>query len=587
MHKFFFDTRSDLHALLHRCKALAKAIKTHDGQRAQHPDSAAFMLPKDIADRLVGLYLETFESVYRVLHIPTFQREYHDYWNNPASCSDGFRLKFLLVMAVGSCFYEGPDEIKQSLRAAAAHAVRNADSWHCAPFSKHHLSLATIQIYCLVLIARQTAALDLGHDLQWVSAGSLLHTAFAMGLNRDPSCYARVTVFQAEMRRRLWATIMELVVQSSLDSGLPPLVSLDDYDCGPPSNINDQDISEDTASLPAYATSESRFTQTTLSRMLYKTIPLRLRVAKSLNGIGLSSSYEDVLQLSRELGSVCRSNPTLLQSMVVGEQAGDADGPKDFGIHLVDLLTRRFLYSLHIPFARRSATSLEFYYSRRLRLETALKMLLHLPTESCRTNFSKLWIVGHGPFKSTMSDATATVCRELLEQLREDPPVAGSPMTLSQKELYQAVQAAVETTRRRVTEGGETNGKGYIFFSCGLAQIDALAAGGLVDGTLEDVAREKLLEWQAILKTFAESRGLVVGDGDVNTDRQGFLPAGTEAGDATVGVGVGADGLSAGVGEMNVGFSDGEAWAEFRLQNHGLDFDTSPDSWIFSENWNM
>ncbi len=65
------------------------------------------MLPKDIADRLVGLYLETFESVYRVLHIPTFQREYHDYWNNPASCSDGFRLKFLLVMAVGSCFYEG------------------------------------------------------------------------------------------------------------------------------------------------------------------------------------------------------------------------------------------------------------------------------------------------------------------------------------------------------------------------------------------------------------------------------------------------------------------------------------------------
>ncbi len=103
------------------------------------------------------------------------------------------------------------------------------------------------------------------------------------------------------------------------------------------------------------------------------------------------------------------------------------------------------------------------------------------------------------------------VCRELLEQLREDPPVAGSPMTLSQKELYQAVQAAVETTRRRVTEGGETNGKGYIFFSCGLAQIDALAAGGLVDGTLEDVAREKLLEWQAILKTFAESRGLVGG----------------------------------------------------------------------------
>ncbi len=31
MHKFFFDTRSDLHALLHRCKALAKAIKTLSG----------------------------------------------------------------------------------------------------------------------------------------------------------------------------------------------------------------------------------------------------------------------------------------------------------------------------------------------------------------------------------------------------------------------------------------------------------------------------------------------------------------------------------------------------------------------------
>ncbi len=154
-------------------------------------------------------------------------------------------------MAVGSCFCEGlSDDTKQTLRAATAHAVRKADAWHCAPLNKHHISLSNIQIYCLVLIGRQTAALDLGHDLQWVSTGSLLHTALAMGLNRDPTCYVRVSLFQAEMRRRLWATVVELVAQASLDSDMTPLIGPDDYDCAAPSNVNDEDISEDTVTLP-------------------------------------------------------------------------------------------------------------------------------------------------------------------------------------------------------------------------------------------------------------------------------------------------------------------------------------------------
>lgn len=97
-----------------------------------------------------------------------------------------------------------------------------AQTWLSSPFEKAKLHTSTIQIQCLLIIARQHYSIS--GDLVWISAGTLLRTAIQMGFHRDPKYLPKMSILQAEMRRRLWATILELNIQSSIGSGMPFLI---------------------------------------------------------------------------------------------------------------------------------------------------------------------------------------------------------------------------------------------------------------------------------------------------------------------------------------------------------------------------
>ena len=95
-----------------------------------------------------------------------------------------------------------------------------------------------------------------------------------MGLHRDPEHLPKMSILNVELRRRLWATIMEMTVQSSLEAGLPPLISFSDFDTKPPLNINDSDIDESTQVLPT-ARDRAIFTQTSLQLALLQSLCIR------------------------------------------------------------------------------------------------------------------------------------------------------------------------------------------------------------------------------------------------------------------------------------------------------------------------
>ena len=95
-----------------------------------------------------------------------------------------------------------------------------------------------------------------------------------MGLHRDPEHLPKMSILSVELRRRLWATIMEMTVQSSLESGLPPLISFNDFDTKPPLNINDSEVDELTQVLPI-AKDLATFTQTSLQLALLQSLRIR------------------------------------------------------------------------------------------------------------------------------------------------------------------------------------------------------------------------------------------------------------------------------------------------------------------------
>ncbi len=483
-------------------------------------DFRKYVPPREVSHRLVQSYFRTYETVFRVLHVPAFQQEFSHYWDNPQAASESFVIKLLLVMAIGTCFYNDPDNAEDSLRDSSSQWISAAQLWLSAVFEKRRLSLSGIQIYCLLLLARQTNVV--GGDLSWITAGSLVRTAMSIGLHRDPTHFPNMSVFHAELRRRLWATILEIVVQSSLDSGMPPLISCEDYDSDPPSNIDDAQINEETETLPTSKPLDT-FTQTSTQCALMRSLPIRLKVVNALNSIHSDLSYEDTLRLGSELTNAYRSNSLLFKSFLVTPSSMSQIRPTAFQMKFLDLLSRRFLLSLHTPFAQKANDNIAYYYSRRICLETSFLLLSYsvpapLHGIQVQDDYTCLRIFGSGLFKSILIHATVVICVELIAQIREDSSLSTS--SLSRNELYSVVKDSVDITRRRVL-AGETSVKAHVCFACALSQIDAMQSGTSSEQAVSNATKTSLESCYAILEARAGRTGSLLDD-ETDEGRRGL-----------------------------------------------------------------
>ncbi len=365
---------SEFYQDMKRCKNLGRAIKA---QRI--PANLAIEYGKQIpsretADNLINSYFRTFETVYRVLHIPTFTQDYRRYWENPSTASVNFVVQMQLCMAIGTAFY---DETC-SLRHLAVQWIYEAQLWLMAPApsEKSRMNIPGLQTMCLLHLAREVSGI--GADLVWISAGSLVRSAMFMGLHRDPTKIAKMPRYLAEMRRRLWATILEVTLQSSVDSGGPPLISLSDYDTLPPANFFDDQLMDRSASASNAAAAPppkplTTFTNTSMQIALLKSFPTRLAIARYINDFRSGSSYDEVLRLNSELRSACQALAGTIQSYRPSGSTGKLR-PTTFQLRFVDHLTHRFFLSLNQAYLTASQSDLKFYFSRKVSVDTSLKL---------------------------------------------------------------------------------------------------------------------------------------------------------------------------------------------------------------------
>ncbi|MCJ1394628.1 hypothetical protein MMC18_007508 [Xylographa bjoerkii] len=502
------DKFSEMYLLLDKCKKMARIVKAKRPiQQSSLPDFRDYVPAKEISDQLVHLYFRTFESIHRVLHIPSFQREYDQYWINPQATSSAFVVKLLLVMAIGTCFYQAPSS-SPSLRFSAVQWIHAAQSWLSSPSEKSRLNVAGLQVHCLLLLARQTNGV--GSDLIWISVGSLIRAAMSMGFHLDPGHFPKMSVFQSELRRRLWATILEISVQSSLDSGLLPLISFQDFDCEPPSNIDDQQIDEATRTPPIPKLMNT-FTQSSIQIALMRSWRIRLEVVRLLNDFRSPANYEETLHISSEVTTACRANSVLLRSFLSSSSSTEQLQPTAFQAKILDLLTRRFLLSLHLPFADKAKSNPVYHFSRNVCVESSFALLSYSPSSQLlKSNYpdedyTRLTVLGEGFYRSVFVIANRTICLELMTQLQEDSSPFGSASinSLARKELHRTIEDSIDLAKRRI-EAGETNIKGYIFFSGLLGQIDALQAGTSPEQGFMDEAEKSLKICYELMKALVE-----------------------------------------------------------------------------------
>ncbi|KAF2635706.1 hypothetical protein P280DRAFT_436629 [Massarina eburnea CBS 473.64] len=497
------DKASELYVTVAECKRMARTIKA---TRMLHPTITSEVQesvpPKDVCDELVQCYFRTFEGVFRVLHIPSFLKDCETYWINTTAAKPSVLIKMLLVFSIGVPFYTGPEQPR--LRASCTKWIQAAESWLSAPHRKSRLNMAGLQIQILLLLARQVCSVD--GDLVWISSGSLLRTAMHLGLHRDPTHFGKMSHFHAEMRRRLWATVMEMTVQSSLDMGMPLMISPNDYDTRPPGNLNDDAIADGSSSTPLPRPA-NEFTQCSIQIAFYESLPLRVKATSSINSIQSTTSYEETLRLGSEILQNCRRQTAMLRSSM---SVLSTIQPNAFQIKLFDTLIRRFALCLHRPYFNRSKQQPKYYYSRKLCLD--ISVAIAAPASDLAPGEEDDWTrLAHrsiGFVKSFYLHSLSTIYLELISQLQEQHEFIPSSITSvssaplpPQLQVYRQVLANAKDKTRERLRNGETNAKGYTWLSCAVARIDALASNADPDVAVIAAAKLAVTDTAELMRT--------------------------------------------------------------------------------------
>jgi hypothetical protein len=460
------SNESTLRASMHRAKILGRTIK--NSRAPSWPTVPTNDLPpKEVCDKLVEHYFRTIETLYRILHIPTFRREYEAMWACGSAPNTAFMILVKLVLAIGAMFF---DE-NCSMRSEAIHWVCEAQTWISCPTFKSKLGLQHLQISVLLLIAREFT--DVGSEFVWISAGSLLREAIYTGLHKDPSRLPRMNTFDSEMRRRIWNTILEINLQYSLISGGPCLISLEDFNTEPPRNFDDEQLE----SSDAHPQPDNIFTQMSFAIALQRTFPARLAVVKFLNDASTTGTYEETLRIDTMLRASYRTLRRTLQAYAATDTASA------FATDAIDFIMHRYISSLHIPYFYPALHEATYAFSRKAVLDTSLKIwnLAFSASAADETDLTLLCRTGAGFFRGFTFHASSFLLVELRAQFQEEDSVP-------RPDLLSIPEHAADRILRCL-EAGETDFKGYMMLRILTAHMDAIKQHVTDEETQAVVAR--------------------------------------------------------------------------------------------------
>lgn len=504
-----------------KCKNIARRLKMDRPSRglpqvSGDPGFGLSLVPfsRAMADTMAKLYFESFESTHRILHTPTFWTDYHRYWDHPETVANDLRFKVVLVIAIGSSLYDHGDS-NAALRnmESVKPWIYAAEAWLAGPLEKDRLDIGGIQVSCLTILARQI--FSIGGDLVWTSMGSLLHRAMQIGLHRDPKNLPSVSLMHSELRRRLWATILDLVVQASLDAWMPPRISLDEFDTEPPSNINDDEMNEST--LEIMPSPRNTFTTTSIQLALLDSFPVRLRIVQLLNGLHSELSYPEVLAVSSELTEALQRSSNF--GMKRASNQDTTSSMTTFHRSLLDYLVRRFMIPLHYSFSHEARSNPLFHYSLKLSLDAGLALVSPEPDSSGK--FARLMATGGGLFREGLRCALTAITLELLAHVSAQQEDGTLHRTPRHRELIKgAVHDLIALTEERIRHG-ETNVKGHMFLNMALAQVEAIEAGLEIKQAIARSAMDSLSFCHEILIARAEAF-LPVGEPGFVGDAEGM-----------------------------------------------------------------
>jgi hypothetical protein len=261
----------------------------------------ASLPPKATCDKLLEAYTTNCENTLRVIHLPSFLRQYASLWQDLSHQSASTFVPLLtavLTVAISFDPQSSTPEESPSWDYLKQDAPKSLQAWLAELPRKQRVDLLTLQTETLLLLSLQLRLVS-AEEL-WKTSGSLVRSGMTMGLHVNLSHSTDLSYYQAECRRRLWITIVELDLQASIMSGMP--VMTPELDFGPltPSNLNDVDFDESTSKPPS-PSSLSEETDSLAQITLATSLAHRIRVMNTVQHTSPRDNLSERVEQARRL----------------------------------------------------------------------------------------------------------------------------------------------------------------------------------------------------------------------------------------------------------------------------------------------
>ena len=339
------------------------------------PELEAMLPSRETADALVSVYLDQFEQVHRIVHIPTFKREYAQFWE-PGSGQRyaAFTALVLAMMAVASCVHTHPNMKFIGMMSSARHWAEKwiwaIDSWQSKQSQKHR-RLIHYQVACLLYLGKRVNTIK--KKRFWTGSGALIQDGISVGLHREPSHMGgKIDVYNQEMRRRIWATVQEFDMQASFDHGLPTLLSQLHYDTNPPCNLDDEDFDDTTTVLPP-SKPATEYTFCSFQHLARRSLPLRLELSRLLTGPTSEIDYDQVIRYTNDLTHEIDLLPSW--DMKVDDNDESKKNPLT-AYTLLHVQLKQYIIPLHQPYLKLRKQNSKYQYSEIIYYNAARDIVL-------------------------------------------------------------------------------------------------------------------------------------------------------------------------------------------------------------------
>ncbi|KKK24271.1 hypothetical protein ARAM_004402 [Aspergillus rambellii] len=354
------------------------------GKTATKEELLTDLPSRTVADRLVSLFINSNQPAVVILHIPTFHKQYNQFWTRPQDVSLPWLGMLYAILSLGVLFHQRSGDSLEGVTEDQMDIINTSRKRSAQCLSQSNYTLAGrykvegLFLYTMVEFYMSNDA-QIGVSLL---LGITVKLAMRMGYHRDPDQFPAISVFDGEMRRRMWVFLYQLDTLIAFEIGIPRTILDWHYDTALPRNLSDEHYNENTKKLPPpRPENEVTTTSYTIAKArLMATFGKILDMAYSREPV----TYEEALELDRQMDEAHDLVPPVFRARPIDQCIMD---PPELIVRRYTLentyqkarcvLHRRYLGEVH--------SNLRYAYSRVVCI-TAAKQILRGYADIYREN---------------------------------------------------------------------------------------------------------------------------------------------------------------------------------------------------------